>query len=126
MAKGSNKSRIVIWTIVGLLVVTAVVFLIVGRKGTSTDKPFRVEDVPKFVRLYSGRIDKVASNADEARGNYGADANEVFAEVDSYVEACRAGLAEIQDITDPEALVAKQDEIQENYRAAKRILREIK
>lgn len=125
MAK-ANKSRIVIWTIVGLLVVVAVVFLVVGRKGESSEKPFTVDDVPQFVRLYSGRVDKVAENVNEMRGEYGSEAAEVFAEVEGYIEACRTGLQEIQDLTEPGALIAKQDEIQENYRSAKRILREIK
>ena len=120
----SNKSRIVIWTIVGILVVVAVVFLVLGKKGSvSGSKPL---DVAKFTRLMTTRIDKVEGNAAELRGEYGPDADEHFSKIDAHIERTRHWLQLIQDASGDEAVKEARDSIQDNYHAAKKLVRELK
>jgi len=122
----SNKSRIVIWTIVGLLVVTAVVFLIVGKKGVAAEKPFTVEEVGKFTRLMETRIGKVEENAAEERGQFGPEAQEAFDQIDMHIAASRDWLRKMQDTKDQAELLAQKDSVQDNYHSAKRVLKELK
>jgi len=44
----SSKSRIIIWSIVGVLVVIAAVFLIIGRKGQTAQRVVTVEDIRRL------------------------------------------------------------------------------
>jgi ribosomal protein S16 len=122
----SNKSRVVIWTIVGLLVVTAVVFLIVGKKGVGAEKPFTVEEVGKFTRLMETRIGKVEANAAEERGMYGPEAQEAFDQIDMQLAASRDWLQKMQSTTDQVELLAQKDSVQDTYHNAKRLLKEMK
>jgi hypothetical protein len=119
-----NKSRIVIWSIVGLLVVVAVIFLIVGRQGATPAKPFHADDVPKFTRLMENRIEGVEERAAKVRAEYGSEDAEVFAQADQHLAAAREWLQKMQGTTNDNELGALRDSVQEHYKAARRLLRE--
>ena len=119
----SNKSRMVIWTIVGILVVVAVVFLVMGKKDSDGGKPV---DVPKFTRLMTTRIDKVEANAAELRGEYGPDADEHFAKIDAHIERSRHWLGQLQTAGDREGVDEARDSIYAGYHAVKKLVQELK
>jgi len=119
MAQGS-KSRIVIWTIVGILVVAAVVFLIVSRKGTPTSKPINVE---AFVKQYERRLERLAKTADEMRADPAMAAD--LAQVDSIMNLARAGVTEISGMAgDLKAAEAKRAVMTDQWRAIKKLLKQ--
>jgi len=106
MAQGS-KSRVVIWTIVGILVVIAVVFLIIARKGAAPSRaPFSTDRVPRYVEQMDRRLNNLSDEAAELRGEYGP---EEFVAFDSVMALARAGLEELQGLTDDNELRAKRD-----------------
>lgn len=119
MAQG-NKSRIVIWTIVGILVVAAVIFLIIARKGATVAVPFTAEDAAKYVERTTRRLDKLTQDATELRAQFGTDPE--FARFDSLMELARAGLQEMQGTTDEKALGDKRKEIEGHRVALKEII----
>lgn len=126
MAQG-NKSRIVIWTIVGILVVAAVVFLLIARKGAGpTTLPFASEDVPGYLDKIGGRLDRLAMEATELRAEYGAEQAETFAQFDATMEKARAAMQELPTLTDEQALRAKHDEIEDYRLELSRTVRSLK
>jgi len=109
----SNKSRIVIWTIVGILVVAAVIFLIIARKSAPTALPFTADNAAKYAEKATKRLDGLAEDATALRAQFGTDP--AFAKFDTAMEKARADLQEMQSLTDEKALKAKKDEV-EGYR----------
>ncbi len=121
MAQGS-KSRVVIWTIVGILVVIAVVFLIVGRKGTPSGKrAVAAEDIPAFVNRMESRLVKFEHRIEAARSKGGDPA--AFAKVDEQVAKVRAGMQELQGITDQTQWLPKMEQIKNDLAEARKMLR---
>ncbi len=114
MAQG-NKSRIIVWTIVGILVVAAVIFLVVARRGATVTARFAADDAAKYVERTTRRLEKMAAEATDFRAQFGTDP--AFAQFDSIMELARAGLQEMQSITDEKLLEDKRKEI-EGYRNA--------
>lgn len=124
MAGKSNRGRIVIWTIVGILVVIAVIFLIAGRgQQTRGEREISAEDVPGFVARMEGRLEKTESRVAKAMSDY--DAPEEFARIDELLETVRTGLSEIQTMDDQEAVRQKMEEIKDAYNEAKGILTDL-
>lgn len=122
MAQGS-KSRVVIWTIVGILVVVAVVFLVVGRKGTPSGKrAVTAEDIPAFVNRMNTRIEKFEHRVEIARQKGGDPA--AFAKVEEQVGKVRTGLQELQGITDQTQFLPKMEEIKKDLGEARKMLKE--
>ncbi len=122
----ANKSRVVIWTIVGILVVVAVIFLIVAKKGAATTgaRSFTEEDVPKFVSTMTSRVEKFERRLARIRDEYGPEAAEAFARIEENLGKVRTGLLEIQELTDVKALAEKRDEVKQDYSSAKDVFKE--
>ncbi len=116
MAQG-NKSRIIIWSIVGVLVVAAVVFLIISRKGSTTGMNY---DPERYVKQYETWLAKLEKKAGKLRGDpaWAAD----LATFDSIFALAKAGETEIRGITDEKAGRAKQKEMTDQWRTMKRLL----
>ncbi|MEO0082106.1 MAG: hypothetical protein ABIL25_07435 [candidate division WOR-3 bacterium] len=125
MAQG-NKSRIIIWTIVGILVVAAVIFLIIARKGAQTALPFTTEQVPKYVERTTKRFDDMAQEMTELRGQFANEAPDVFQKFDEAMEKGRAALQEIQTLTDPAALASKKAEIEDYRNTMRGLIKQLK
>ena len=123
MAEKKNRSRIIIWSIVGVLVVVAVVFLVLGRRGvTGGERNISDEDVPGFVARMQSRMGKFEQRVAAARSELGE--SEVFSQIDGLLEKVRVGLDEIQQLTDAAAIKEKMEQIKDDYNQAKQILKE--
>jgi hypothetical protein len=113
----SNKSRIVIWTIVGIMVVVAVILLVTRPK--TTDKlPF---DAAKFTNQMTTRMDKFEVKVNKARGT---GAPEAFAKVDEELGLAKTSLGELGAITDSKEQMAKKDEVMNHFVAARKAYKE--
>lgn len=113
MAEG-NKSRAIIWTIVGILVVAAVIFLIVGRKGAGESLAMRkvtVAEVPGFVEKMNRIVEKEEERVAKLRAEYGSTHPDDFVKIDELLQKVRAGVADIQQLSDDAGTSGKADEI---------------
>jgi hypothetical protein len=120
MAQGS-KSRIIIWTIVGILVVIAVVML-VSKPKNSGKPPVNPE---RFAGQFEGRFQKLEQRvADAQSANPGAPA-EQWAKISADIAQGRQLIAAMSGMTDQKALDAKRDSVQKAYLAARKVLKEI-
>jgi hypothetical protein len=120
MAQGS-KSRIIIWTIVGILVVIAVVMLVTKPKNNGKP-PVNPE---KFARQFEGRFEKLEARVARAQSeNPGAPA-EQWAEISTDIAQGRQLIGAMSGMTDQKALDAKRDSVQKAYLAARKVLKEI-
>jgi hypothetical protein len=120
MAQGS-KSRIIIWTIVGILVVIAVVMLVTKPKD-SGKPPVNPE---RFAGQFESRFQKLEQRvADAQSANPGAPA-EQWAKISADIAQGRQLIAAMSGMTDQKALDAKRDSVQKAYLAARKVLKEI-
>jgi hypothetical protein len=110
MAQGS-KSRVVIWTIVGILVVIAVILLVVGRKGAvpAGQRVMKPADVPGYVDRMNRSLERLEEQVAKAQAAGGSP--DVFAKIADYTGRIRTGLQEMQGMTDKTQLTAKADEL---------------
>jgi len=120
MAQGS-KSRIVIWTIVGILVVIAVVMLVTKPK-TSGSPPINAD---RFVRQMEGRFQKLEQRVSAAQSqNPGAPA-EQWKQISDDLAQGRQVMAGMAGLTEQKDLLAKRDSVQKAYLAARKVLKEV-
>ncbi|UCG42944.1 MAG: hypothetical protein JSU73_13985 [candidate division WOR-3 bacterium] len=107
-----NRSRVVVWTVVGILVVAAVIFLIVARRGTTPGgRNVSTEDVGPFVARMQSQMARERNRVAKRQSRYGSDYAEEFAQIRNHFDNVNAGLAEIQELTDGEEIGAKMKEI---------------
>ena len=120
MAQGS-KSRIIIWTIVGILVVIAVVML-VSKPKNSGKPPVNAE---RFVQQFEDRFQKLENRVAAAQSaNPGAPA-EQWAKISADIAQGRQTMAAMAGLTEQNGLDAKRDSVQKAYLAARKVLKEI-
>jgi hypothetical protein len=120
MAQGS-KSRIIIWTIVGILVVIAVVMLVTKPKD-SGKPPVNPE---RFARQFESRFQKLEDRVARAQSeNPGAPA-EQWAKISAEIAQGRQLVASMSGLTDQKDLNAKRDSVQKAYLGARKVLKEI-
>jgi hypothetical protein len=120
MAQGS-KTRIIVWTIVGILVVIAVVMLVTKPK-TSARPPVNSE---RFVRQMESRFEKFEKRVAEAQSeNPGAPA-EQWQKIGEHVTLGRQVMAGMPGLTEQKDLQAKRDSVQKEYLAARKVLKGI-
>ena len=124
MAQKSNKSRIVIWTIVGILVVVAVILLVTRPKNVPGARDISTEDIPGYVTRYQSHLEKFDRRVENAIEDYGE--GEVFGEIDMKVQYIRAGLSELEGLTEPDEIKAKMDSIDLYYKDARQLLSDYK
>lgn len=115
-----NRSRVVVWTIVGILVAAAVIFLIVARRGAATGaRDVSVDDVAPFVARMQSQLEHEQSRVAKRRSRYGSEYADEFAEIQALFDNVSAGLADIQELTDGEEIDAKMKEIKEGLGKAR-------
>lgn len=119
------KTRVVVWTIVGLLVVAGVIFLI-----TSSRRPPQVvKDLPSMreqAEQVSGKLDILQVDVDELRQLPGAGAEAAaFNGVDSMIARTRAGLDHIRTTEDVESAFDSLRESRKMMRDARRAFRDV-
>jgi hypothetical protein len=120
MAQGS-KSRIIIWTIVGILVVIAVVMLV--SKPKDSGRP--PVDPERFARQFESRFQKLENRVARAQSeNPGAPA-EQWAKISADIAQGRQLIAAMSGLTDQKVLDAKRDSVQKAYLAARKVLKEV-
>ncbi len=120
MAQGS-KSRIIIWTIVGILVVIAVVMLVTKPKNTGRP-PVNAE---RFARQMESRFQKLEARVSAAQSeNPGAPA-EQWQKISQDIAQGRQIMAGMPGLTEQRDLEAKRDSVQKAYIAARKTLKEI-
>jgi hypothetical protein len=120
MAQGS-KSRIIIWTIVGILVVIAVVMLVTKPKN-SGKPPINPDQLSRNYGRQFGRLENRVADAQAA--NPGAPA-EQWAEINKQIALGRQVLAGVAGLTEQKDLEAKRDSLLKAYSAARKVLKEI-
>jgi hypothetical protein len=121
MAQGSNKSRIIIWSIVGVLVVLAAIMLI-SKPKTSEKPPINAE---RFVKQMENRIQKLEKRISEAQAaNPGAPAEQWQKMGDDLAHA-RQVMTEMSGITEQKDLEAKKVEVQQAYTGVRKMLKDL-
>lgn len=124
MAQRSNKSRIVIWTIVGVLVVIAVVMLVTRPKTPVGVRDIGTDDIPGYISRYDNHLEKFGRRVSDAIDDYGHD--EMIGEIEMKVEYIRQGLVELEGLTEPDEIRAKMDSIDAAYKDARGLLSDYK
>lgn len=120
MAQGS-KSRIIIWTIVGILVVIAAVMLV--SKPKDSGRP--PVDPERFARQFESRFQKLENRVARAQSeNPGAPA-EQWAKISADIAQGRQIITSMSGLTDQKVLDAKRDSVQKAYLAARKVLKEV-
>ena len=120
MAQGS-KSRIVIWTIVGILVVVAVVMLI-SKPKTSGRPPVNAE---RFARQMETRFQKLEKRVSAAQADFPGAPAELWQKISDEIAHGRQVMAEMPALTEQKDLEAKRVEVQQAYVGARKVLKEI-
>jgi len=120
MAQGS-KSRIIIWTIVGILVVIAVVMLVTKPKD-SGKPPVNPE---RFAKQFESRFQKLENRVARAQSENPGAPSEQWAQISADIAQGRQVMATMAGLTDQKELDAKRDTVQKAYLAARKVLKEI-
>jgi len=120
MAQGS-KSRIVIWTIVGILVVVAVV-MFVTRPKDSVRPPVNPE---RFGRTMESRLQKLEKKISQAQADFPGAPAEQWQKMSDDIAHARQAMAEMSGLTEQRELEPKRVEVQKAYTAARKTFKEI-
>ncbi len=117
MAKVST-GRIVLYVILGIVVIIVAVWVIRTRSQESKlgKRVMEVEDVPKFVRNITKRVEKLDAELSGLSGPSADQARQLLQEA-------KTGLEEIQTLTDPQAVGAKRDEIMDKITEVQKLKR---
>jgi uncharacterized coiled-coil protein SlyX len=120
MAQG-NKSRVIIWTIVGILVIIAAVMLIKKPKGVS-GPPVIPE---RFQAQMENRLGKLEGKVAKARAEFPGAPAEQWQKITDEIAKTRQLMGEMAGLTEQKDLKAKLVDVQKAYNEAKRTLKEI-
>ncbi len=117
MAKVST-GRIVLYVILGIVVIIVAVWVIRTRSQEAKlgKRVMEVEDVPKFVRNITKRVEKLDAELSGLSGPSADQARQLLQEA-------KTGLEEIQTLTDPQAVGAKRDEIMDKITEVQKLKR---
>lgn len=117
----SSKSRIVIWTIVGALVLVAG-YLLISKPKTNDRPPVNVD---RFTRAMESRFQKFERKVDEARAEFPGAPAEQWQQISDDLAQSRQLLGEMAGLTEQKDLQAKVLEVQKAFASARKTLREI-
>jgi hypothetical protein len=120
MAQGS-KSRIIIWSVVGILVVIAVVML-VTRPKTTDRMPVNPE---RFVKQYERRFQKLEVRVAAAQAENPTAPAEQWQKISNEIALGRQVMAGMPGLTEQKVLQAKRDSVLKTYLAATKVLKQI-
>ena len=120
MAQGS-KSRIVIWTIVGILVVVAVV-MFVTRPKDSVRPPVNPE---RFGRTMESRLQKLEKKISQAQADFPGAPAEQWQKMSDDIAHARQAMAEMPGLTEQKDLELKKEEVQQAYTGARKTLKQV-
>lgn len=120
MAQGS-KSRVVIWTIVGILVVIAAVMLI--KKPKTTAKP--PVNTARFVKNMESRLQKLENNVEQARAATPGAPAEQWQKITDGIANTRKIMGEMAGITDDKDLQAKVVDANKSYIDARKTYKDL-
>ncbi|GEM_PF-1001808 len=117
MAKVST-GRIVLYAILGIIVIVLAVWVIRTRSQEAKlgKRVMEVEDVPKFIKNITKRVEKLEA---EIAGLSGPSADQAR----QLLQEARTGIDEIQTINDPNELGKKRDEIMDKVTEAQKLKR---
>ncbi|MGQ9678267.1 MAG: hypothetical protein ACUVUD_03190 [bacterium] len=117
MAKVST-GRIVLYAILGIVVIVLAFWVLKTRSQETKmgKRVMEVEDVPKFIKNITKRLENLEK---DIAGLTGASADEAR----NLLQEARAGIEEIQNISDPNELRKKRDEIMDKITKAQKLKR---
>lgn len=118
----SSKSRIVIWTIVGILVVVAAVMFLKKPKDATLSGP---PVTPAQLEKLAGRLDKFEARIAKAQAEYPGAPAEKWQKVNDLVAKSRQTLTEMQGLTEQKDLKAKLVDYQKGLIEARQALKDI-
>jgi hypothetical protein len=119
MAQG-NKSRIVIWSIVGVLVVIAVVMLVTKPKNTG--RPV-VPD--QLVKSYTRSFERLERRIATAQSKFPDTPAEQWQKMNDAIALGRDVLSRVPGLTEQKDLAAKRESLVNAYTTVTRSLRDI-
>lgn len=117
MAQGS-KSRIIIWTIVGILVVLAVVMFVTRPKNVG-GKPV---NATAYVRAQGYQFTKFEQKVEAAKSQFPNAPADVWQKISDQIAQGRAIMGEMPALTDQKDLRAKRDSVDHCKAAALQLL----
>ncbi len=120
MAQG-NKSRIVIWTIVGILVVIAVVMLVTKPK-TTAGPPINGQH---FANQMEKRFEKLEGKVTAAQADFAGAPAEQWQKISDAISRGRRILGEMPGLTEQKDLRIKRDSTLASYSEARLALKAI-
>ena len=123
MAQG-NKSRIIIWTIVGILVVVAVVMLLTKPKNQQGQPPV---NKARFAERVQSQLTKLDKKVSEAKSEFPDTPAESWQKISDDMARATQLVTEMSTMTDDDqpALRDKRDEINKVFGEARRTYKQI-
>ena len=117
----SSKSRIIIWTIVGILVVVAVVMLVTKPKDSGRP-PINPE---RFVRQMESRLQKLEKRISAAQADFPGTPAEQWQKMSDDIAHVRQAMTEMSGLTEQKDLELKKEEVQQAYTGARKTLKQV-
>jgi len=117
----SSKSRIVIWTIVGILAVIAVVFVITNKK-SATSRP---ENPEQLARAYTRSFERLDKRVAKVQSEFPGVPAEQWQKINEQIALGRQVLAGVPGLTDQKDLAAKRESLKDAYVAVNKSLKAI-
>lgn len=117
MAKVST-GRIVLYAILGIIVIVLAVWVIKNRSQEAKmgKRVMEVEDVPKFIKNITKRLERLEGDLAGLTGPSADEARRLLQEA-------RTGIEEIQNISDPNELGKKRNEIMDKISEVQKLKR---
>jgi hypothetical protein len=118
------KSRVVVWTIVGILVLVGIVFIVATKPLGSRGGARTLEQTKAYTDRVESQLNRLAMRLSQARKATpsGADTSKLFAEAERLLTAARAGIGKIRDAKEMKQAEAELRDVNQLIRQARRSL----
>jgi hypothetical protein len=125
------KTRTIVWTIVGIVVVAGVIFTIVSRRGAGPMGPYyRKRDIADWQRDYQNMlkdIEKFERRYEKAKpANPTAEESNLMSKIDATVQEWKTETERFNQLQTDEERKAWWDKVTELRKEARKLLRELK
>jgi hypothetical protein len=119
--QGSKKSRVIVWTIVGILVVIAAIMMLTRGKGdaTSGKRTIRVDQIEQLANNLEKKVDNARHVIDRKQGR-GEVTPEAYAAAQGLLDKAKADIAEFRGMTDPQELFKKLEQAKQDLSDARK------